>query len=330
MKTVVFCIVCIILTILVMVILGNGFSKEDEVQRIVEAGKELNPPYGAGPLVSIVWYKGSGQLPHKIFATSRDIEDIRYRLEYKGAKSTAKNETLDFAQGDRLSFVYYGNDKDKYRVKYVPFKIEDGIFYWPYGEDKKVAQILINKENWEKSFPPTDPSMNNIFDKQKEMWKKPGIADKSKMISKIEETLPERKQMNQDEIKLSDICKKAKRNILDLVGYYTSEVTLNDILLELEKNDMYENLVHSFTELPKSMIEKYGKSIKPEYISRVKHFSKKFYEEGLDRKEQVELFQIRQKINKQIIDELQRRQDDFERVLKINESNQKLVQDKKE
>ncbi len=57
MKTVAFCIVCVILTMLVMAFLEDGFSEEGDAQRIVEAGKDLNPPFGAGPLVSSVWYK---------------------------------------------------------------------------------------------------------------------------------------------------------------------------------------------------------------------------------------------------------------------------------
>jgi len=55
MKTVVYCAVCVILTILIMTFWGNSFSEKHENQIIVEADRDLNPPFGAGPLVSIVW-----------------------------------------------------------------------------------------------------------------------------------------------------------------------------------------------------------------------------------------------------------------------------------
>lgn len=322
MKTVVYCAVCIIATYSVMAIWENCFSDEDEVQRIVEAGKGLNHPHRAGQLVSIVWYKGFRRIPHKVFATQREMEDIQTRLEYKTSKSEMNNETLDFSQEDMLSFVYYSNKKDDFQMRYIPFKIEDGIFYWPYGEDKRLAQILINKEIWDQSFFQISQRAQKYEDDKKEIRKKLGIDDKYKMIGQITMTLIEKGQKSQREIELLDTCKKAKRNLLDLVGYYTSEVTLKDILLELNKGELSESLVHAFVELPKPIIEKYSKSIKPEYIMRVEHFNIKYAEEGLDRKEQIELFQVRQKINKQILDELQRRQDDFERLLKTNEFNQ--------
>ena len=304
-----------------MTILENGFSKEDEVQRIVEADKELHQPYGAGALVSIVWYEGFRDTPYKVFATHREIEDIRYRLEYKGLKSTVKNEALDLSQGDMLSFVYYSNKKDDYRMRYIPFKIEDGVFCWPYGEDKRLAQILMNKEIWDQSLQHSKLRMQRYEDNKKEIREKLGINEKSKMISKIEEALAEKNQKSQHEIELLDTCKKAKRNLLDLVGFSTQAEALQSILLELNEGELSENLVHAFVELPKHTIKDYGKAINPEYITRLKHFSEKYDEEGLDRKEQIELFQVHQKINKQILDELQRRQDDFERTLKPNEPN---------
>lgn len=321
MKTFVYCAVCIVATYSVMAIWENCFSDENEIQRIAEAGKVLNPPYGAGPLVSIVWYKGSGQLPHKIFATSRDIKNIHHRLEYKTSTSIAKNKAFDLSQEDMLSFVYYSSKKDDYRMRYIPFKIEDGVFYWPYGEDKRLAQILMNKEKWEESFLHIDPSGIKYLGNKKTIREKLGIAEKSKVISQVEKALPERAEMDEHEIELSDTCDLARGNLMALVSFSMQAEAINSILSELNEGELYESLIHAFVELPKHTIKDYGKSIKPEYIRRIEHFNKKYAEEGLDRKEQVELFQVHQNINKQILDELQSRQNDFERILKTNESS---------
>ena len=320
MKTVVCCVACVILTMLVMAFMEDGFSEEGDARRIVEAGKYLNHPHGAGQLVSIVWYKGFQRIPHKVFASSREISDVQCRLEYKTSKTEMKNETLDLSQGDMLTFVYYSNKKDDFRMRYIPFKIEDGIFYWPYGEDKRLAQILMNKETWEESFVYIDPSGENFLAEQNTIRKKLEIDDKQEIINQIEKALTEKDKKSQDEIRLLDTCKQAKRNLLELVSYSMQTEVLNSILLELNDGELRERTVHAFIELPKSMIEKYGKSIKPEYIRRIEDFNKKYDEEGLDHKEQIELFQVHQKINKQILDEVQRRQDDFERILKPKQS----------
>ncbi len=168
---------------------GSSFFKQPNVQRIVEADKDLSRPFGAGPLVSIVWYKGPGQTPHKIFANCRVIKDIRHRLEYKGIKSTEKNKTLDFAQDDILSFVYYSKNKDDYRMAYIPFKIEDGIFYWPYGEDKKVAQMLMNKEKWDQHFFHIGSWGVDYLKEEKVVQEKLGMRGKLKKISQIKNSL---------------------------------------------------------------------------------------------------------------------------------------------
>ncbi|MCX6827625.1 MAG: hypothetical protein NTV06_10245, partial [candidate division Zixibacteria bacterium] len=130
MKTVICCAVCVVLTVATMIYLENSFFKKREVQRIVEADKDLSPPFGAGPLVSVVWYKGMMWTPYKIFSNYRDIEDIQYRMQYKLSESTVENKTLAFTQEDRLAFVYYTDKEESYWMMYVPFRVEEGVFYW--------------------------------------------------------------------------------------------------------------------------------------------------------------------------------------------------------
>ena len=102
---------------------------------------------------------------------------------------------------------------------------------------------------------------------------------------------------------------------------------LNDTLLQLNKNELSESIVHAFVQLPKFLIDDYGTSADPRYISTIRRFKKKYDDEGLNREEQIELFQAHQQLNKQILDELQRKQDNFERILQISNSQQKLTEE---
>ncbi len=307
----------LLIAVLVMTYLGNSFSKKNEVQIIGEADKYLDRPFGAGPLVSIVWYKGSGRAPHKIFSNRREVKDIHYRLEYKGLKSTVGNKTSEFTHENLLAFVYYNNKKSSYRVRHVPFQIKDGVFYWPYGKDKKVAQILMSKEKWGQLFSHTDPSGRKYSNKEKIVQEKLEIDDKYKKINQIKKFLAEKDQMNQHELKLFNTCDLAKENLMKIASFSIRAETLNDILLRLNKNELSESLVHAFAQPPKSIIEDYSKLVKSEYIRGIRQFSEKYDDEGLSRKEQVKLFQAYQELNKQILDELQRRQDELERILQI-------------
>jgi len=330
MKTVMYFVICVLLTILLMAYLGNSFSKRHEVQRIVEAGKDLSRPFGAGPLVSIVWYKGWGQAPYKIFSDRKDIKDIHYRLKYIGLKSTAKNKVSDFEQRDILAFVYYSNKQDSYRMQYIPFKIDGDTFYWSYGEDKKVAQILMAKETW--SPPPgyIDPSVRNYLDKKTEIEEELGIEYKLKKINQIKKSLSEKDQMNQHELEIFKTCDLAEKNLMGIVSLSARAEMLDDILSRLNQDELRESLVHAFVQLPEFIIKDYSKLLKPEYVRAIRQFSEKYDYEGLSREEQVELFHIHQELNGRILDELQRRQDDFERILQINESHQKLAENEKQ
>ena len=320
MRIIRYCAVCVILTALIMTFWGNIFSENSEVQTIVKADRDLNPPFGAGPLVSIVWYKALNSKPYKIFSNQRDIKDIHYYLEYKGLKSTAQNKTLDISKENTLAFVYYSNKKNSYRMRYVPFQIVDGVFCWPYGKDKKTAEILMNKERWEQSFDHIDPSGRNYLNKKKKVQEKLGVDAKYKKINQIRRSLADKEQKDQHELKLFNTCDLAKQNLMAIVSFSMQEETLNDILLELNKNELSESIVHAFVQLPKFITEDYSKFVKPEYIKIIRQFSEKYDDEGLSREEQVELFQAHQEINKQILDELQRIQDDFEEILQIKES----------
>lgn len=325
MKTLIYCAICIILAVLLTAYLGNSFSKKHEVQRIVEADIDLSPPFGAGPLVSIVWYKDLGRDPHKIFSSHKDIEDIRYRLEYKGLKSIAKSKALDSAQENILAFVYYSNKENSYRMQYVPFQIKDGVFYWPYGRDKKIAQILMNTERWSQTCPKGKMYLNE----NKKIEEKFRIDKKYKKISQIKKSLAKKDQMDQHELKLFNTCDLAKKNLMKMVSFYMRAEMLNDTLLQLNKNELSESLVHAFVQLPKFIIEDYSNLIKPEYIRIIRQYSEKYDDKGLNHEEQIELFQTHQKLNKQILGELQRRQDNFERILQINDSQQKLIEEQK-
>jgi len=324
MKTVICCAVCVVLTVATMIYLENSFFKKREVQRIVEADKDLSPPFGAGPLVSVVWYKGTKQAPYKIFSYHRDIENIRYRLQYKGAMPTANNQVSDFARENRLAFVYYSDKENSYRMTYIPFRIENDVFYWPYGEDKKIARILMSKEKWDQPFDHIDPSGIEYLSKEKKIEEKLGIEDKNEKINRIRKPLALKDQMEPNELALFETCNSAQQNLEEIVGFSLRAELFNDFLLELNKNELSEKLVHAFVRLPAGVVEDYSGVIKPEFVERIREFSKKYNDEGLNREEQIELFQIHQKINKQILDELQRRQDDIERILRITKPEEKI------
>ena len=323
MKTLIYCAVCVILAVLLTTYLGNSISKKHEVQRIIEAGKDLSPPFGAGPLVSIVWYKNWGRYPHKIFSRHEDMNDISYRLEYKGQKSTAKHKALDSDQENILAFVYYSSKENSYRMQYIPFQIKDDEFYWPYGKDKKIAQILMDKERWDQSWPQGKMYLN----KNKRIEKKFGIAEKFEEINQIRESIVKKGQMNQQDLKLFNTCDSAKQNLMEMSSFYMRAEMLNDTLLQLNKNELSESIVHAFVQLPKFLIDDYGTLADPRYISTIRRFRKKYDDEGLNREEQIELFQAHQQLNKQILDELQRKQDNFERILQISNSQQKLTEE---
>jgi hypothetical protein len=88
--------------------------------------------------------------------------------------------------------------------------------------------------------------------------------------------------------------------------------------LELTENEVSEAILHSFVQLPASFLCDYGNIIKPEYVERLRQLGEKYEDEGLSRKEQIELFQIRQNINSKILDELQKRQEDFDKILQLD------------
>ncbi len=132
--------------------------------------------------------------------------------------------------------------------------------------------------------------------------------------------------MNQQELKLFDTCDMAKQNLRELVGFSLRAEALNRFLLKLNKAQLRESLVYAFVQLPGSVIERYSEMVKPEDVMEIKHLGEKYDDEGLSRKEQIELFQLHQKLNKQILDELQRKQDDFERILKTSGSNLDLME----
>ena len=321
MKTVICCTVCVILTVLTMIYLENSFFKKQEVQRIVQADKDLGTPYGAGaePLVSIVWYKGIMRAPYKIFSSHREIEDIYYRMQYKLSESAVKNKTLDFTQEDKLAFVYYSNEENSFWMMYVPFRIEEGVFYWPYGSDKKIARILISKEKWGGLSDYIDPNYIEYLNKEKKIEEKLGIEDKNEKINRIRKPLALKDQMEPSERALLETCNSAQQNLRKIAGFSWTAEVINDFLLELNENELDEKLVHAFVRLPAGVVEDYSGVIKPEFVERIREFSKKYDDEGLNREEQIELFRIHREINKQILDELRRRQQDFERILQITE-----------
>jgi len=192
----------------------------------------------------------------------------------------------------------------------------------PYGKDKKIARILMNKERWDQPFDRIDPSGGNYLNKKEKVQEKLGIDDKYKEISQIEKSLADKEQKDQHERKLYNTCNLARKNLMAIVSFSVRAEVINDILSELNKNELNESLVHAFVQLPKFIAEDYSKLLQPEYIKMIRQFSEKYDEEGLTREEQVELFQAHQEINKQILDELYRIQDDFEEILQINESQE--------
>ena len=175
----------------------------------------------------------------------------------------------------------------------------------------------MSKEKWGQLFSHTDPSGRKYSNKEKIVQEKLEIDDKYKKINQIKKFLAEKDQMNQHELKLFNTCDLAKENLMKIASFSIRAETLNDILLRLNKNELSESLVHAFAQPPKSIIEDYSKLVKSEYIRGIRQFSEKYDDEGLSRKEQVKLFQAYQELNKQILDELQRRQDELERILQI-------------
>lgn len=318
MKTFIYSVVCIIVTGLTMIYVGDRFSKKQEVQRIVEMDKELNPPpYGAGPLVSIVWYKGMLWTPYKIFTNYREIEDIQYRLQYKSLESTVKDKPTDFTHEDKLAFVYYCDKENSFWMMYVPFRIEDNVFYWPYGEDKKIARLLISKEEWNSPFDYIDPSGMTYLSKKREIEEKLSIEEKDEKINRIRKPLALKDHRTPSEASLLETCNSAQQNLSDIVGFFLTAKAIDDMLLELNEKELSEKLVHAFAQVPRFISEDFGNAIKPESVERLRQFGKKYDDEGLNREEQIELFQLRKEINNQILDELQKRQDKFERILRI-------------
>jgi hypothetical protein len=240
-------------------------------------------------------------------------------MQYKSSESTVKNKISDFTQEDKLAFVYYTDKEDSYWMMYIPFRIEEGVFCWPYGRDKKIARILINKEKWDQSFDYIDPISGKYMNDKKKIEEKLGIEDKNEKINRIRKPLALKDQMEPNELALLETCNSAQQNLEEIVGFSLHAELFNDFLLELNKNELSESLVHAFVRLPAGVAEDYSGVIKPEFVERIREFSKKYADEGLNHEEQIELFQIHQEINKQILDELQRRQRDFERILQITE-----------
>ena len=323
MKTVVYCAICVILTVLITAYWGNSFSEKHENQIIVEADKDLSPPFGAGPLVSIVWYKGNAHNPYKLISNSKHIDDILYRLQYKGNKegsSTVQKPVSPDAK-NLLAFVYYRPKEDSYRMRYIPFEIKDNIFYWEYGEDKKVAQILQESEIWNRDLHEPSRVIDEHLAKEKKAKEKYNIEKKQETINQVKEALADRDETeNRDILKT---CKLANQNLLEIESFAIRQEVLDEITSDLDTDDLKESVIHAFAQVHKWMLdEKYA--IDSKHISTIEQFNQKYDDEGLDRDEQLKLFELHQLINKQILDELHRIQDDFEEILQINESQQYL------
>ena len=103
----------------------------------------------------------------------------------------------------------------------------------------------------------------------------------------------------------------ANQNLLEIVGFATTREVLGDVILELETRDMKESIIHAFAQVYKWMLNKKN-VIDPEYISDLEDFNQKYDDVGLNREEQLKLLEIRQEINRQVLDELFKKQDDFE------------------
>jgi hypothetical protein len=256
------------------------------------------------------------QPPYKLFSNYEEIESIQYRLQYKGLKSEVNNNS-DFAHRDLMAFVYYNNEENRYRMRYLPFRIEDGIFYWPYGKDKKVARILLNKEKWDSSFEKHYLEPLKTKEKDREQF---DITTKDEKINQIRKSLAVKDQLQPNERELLDTCELARQNLLAIASFFQNKEVIDRFLLELKEKEVSEAIVHSFVQLPASFISDYGNVISPEYVEQLRQFAEKYEDEGLSREEQIELFQTRQKINVQILDELQRRQKEFESILQTTAS----------
>lgn len=323
MKTIINYVACVIITALIVFCLMVYLSEKDQKKQIVEqvtaANRQLTPPYGTeGPLVSIVWYKDMLLVPYKIFSDYRDIGNISYRLSNKGLQSNIDRKAVFNNSEDRLAFVYYSDRENSYRMAYLPFRIEGDIFYWPYGEDKKIARMLLEKERW--GVPDyTDPWAHaDRFSKiNKKVEEKLSLKEQNEKIDQIRKPLAVKDTLTAEERSLLETCDAALRNLLEIKSYACGIEGINDLLRELNEMDLWENIVDSFAQIPKSTKENYGPVITPEAAEKIRQFSEKYNEEGLTREEQKELLQIRQEIDKKILDELQRRQEDFNRILQI-------------
>lgn len=326
-KTIICCVICIIITVAITNHLNSSHLDEEPIPVIAEADRHLDPPFGAGPLVSIVWYKGTSRNPYKLISNSRQIDDIHYRLQYKGNKEgiSAIQKPVSSDTKNLLAFVYNRPKEDSYRMRYIRFEIKDNIFYWKYGEDKKVAQILLESEIWNEDLHWSSKRMDNRFVKEEIVKGKYDIARKREAINKIAESLTGKAEINDKEREILNTCQLAKRNILEIVGFATSQEVIDEVISELETNDLKESTIHAFAQVHKWMLDKKN-IINPKHIRAIEQLSQRYDNNGLNRDEQRKLFEIHQIINKQILAELLRKQEDFEKILKTNESNQKLIE----
>lgn len=323
-KTIICCVICIIVAIAIINYLDNRPPEDESIPMFSEANRELNPPYGAGPLVSIVWYKGKTDSPYKLICNSRQIDDIHYRLQYKGGKeeSSAVQKVVGPDSKNLLAFVYYRPKEDSYRMRYIRFEIKDNIFYWKYGEDKKVAQILLESEIWDIDLHWSSKKVDDRRAKENIAKEKYNLEKKYKIISQIKKTLPDKDMMSDQDRDILNICKSARQNLLQIESLAISQEVFDEVISELETSDLKESTMHAFARVSKWMLERKD-IIDSKYIRALEQLNQKYDDVGLDREEQLKLFEIHQKINEQILTELLKKQDDFERILKINESNQR-------
>lgn len=326
-KTIICCVICIIITVAITNHLNSSHLDEEPIPVIAEADRHLDPPFGAGPLVSIVWYKGTSRNPYKLISNSRQIDDIHYRLQYKGNKEgiSAIQKPVSSDTKNLLAFVYNRPKEDSYRMRYIRFEIKDNIFYWKYGQDKKVAQILQESEIWNRDLHEPSRVIDERSAKEKKAKEKYSIENKRKIINQIKKTLPDKDAISDHDKDILNTCKLAKRNILEIVGFATSQEVIDEVISELETNDLKESTIHAFAQVPKWMLDKKN-IINPKHIRAIEQLSQRYDNNGLNRDEQRKLFKIHQIINKQILAELLRKQEDFEKILKTNESNQKLIE----
>ena len=317
-KTIICCVICIISTVVITNHLNSSRSDEQPIPVVSEANRVLDPP-GASPLVSIVWYKGNKYNPYKLISNSKQIDNIHYRLQYKGNKEgnlTIHNPISSDAK-NLLAFVYYRPKEDSYRMRYIPFEIKDNIFHWKYGEDKKVAQILLESEIWNKDLYWSAKKIDDRLAKEKKAREKYNIENRRKIISQIKKTVPDKNAMSDRDKDILNTCKLASQILFEIESFAVSQEVLDEIVLNFGTIDLPESSVHAYAQIHKWMLDKKN-IIDSKHISAIEQLEQKYNDTGLNRDEQRTLFEIHQMINKQVLDDLLKQQNDFERILEID------------